>query len=663
MARFLRNSISLSEWVKSHGSVRKAIDAISSLPGIQKESLTDITEMTRRIISGNNSDNAANTLFRLFSSHGITEDHVADASARSDQAEVADDLLKNNVISADEHTTMLKQAQIVRQTGIYDMPLRFCPKLPKQTAGKGLVSTFNCREYCSESLVLDDDPMRVFCLETMWRQHVMDKFSREWKNRETGEWVGGYINNRFFSFPTAGTPSNPDAPRDGGNPLQLKPGERTRQPRPHQWSTERRLQEQRDPKSTEAIVLAQVGEGNMIKLASNNADSKDIIYQAFSEAIRLNKDGMPACDAALKISEACDIPIGMVVKIQEAAIRKVVAHTSDVYQMEKTASDSQTMDMAQDAEDLGLTEKTNKIEKCPRCGKETHGASCELCDNQHNGKEKDSQLDIKKMTSNMSSPRGNYKKATTDDSLMSYFEDVLIQKNAGYQPGFLDQKLDTFVCNQCNREVYGGVEEMRDHLEQLHDPAAEKMTSSQISSRFSKVTKEPEEEQSPSAVRTAETQSAPDLKAKTKQIMLQYPNSCKAFLLGRESGARESSSRTMEGFDRYQFAEDILTIAKGASPMLSANDYYKQINAVTEAKTRLSQTEVSFSENPETGTSPARGVQPAKVTAGQKISDGVPSDHVCGCSYFKGERRQGPPSSSDAHKDCPCKQEKSESQG
>jgi hypothetical protein len=84
---------------------------------------------------------------------------------------------------------------------------------------------------------------------------MADKFSSDYQDRKTGELVGGYINERFYKFPDAGTPANPDVPRDGGNPMMLKPGERSRTPRPHQWSVERRMQEAREKGSTEPVTL------------------------------------------------------------------------------------------------------------------------------------------------------------------------------------------------------------------------------------------------------------------------------------------------------------------------------------------------------------------------------------------------------------------------
>lgn len=252
MARFFRSPSDLAAWVKSLGA-QKAATAIANIPKAGQSNLMDIAETTKRIAEAGDA-NAAETLFDLLKSAGVADNDVEKAEAAADHIQVANDLLQRKVISSDEHAQMVKQAQIMRQPGQYDMPLRICPKLP-MSVGKKLISTYNCRHYCLDGIVLDDDPMRVYCGELLWRQHVAQKFSHEWQDRKTGEWVGGYINDRFYKFPDAGTPANKDVPRDGGNPMSLKPGERTRTPRPHQWSTERRMQEAREKNSTKDHTL------------------------------------------------------------------------------------------------------------------------------------------------------------------------------------------------------------------------------------------------------------------------------------------------------------------------------------------------------------------------------------------------------------------------
>ena len=157
--------------------------------------------------------------------------------------------------SAAVKPAMEKTATGMTQTvATLDLPMKICPKLPRSTGR--LVSTLHCRERCLDSLVLDDDPTRVICAQALWLGNVMDKYSQEQIDPKTGSYIGGYIADRFHVIPEAGTPANPDVPRHHGNRLNLAPHERTRQPRPHEWSTERRLREREAAGSTKSLTLA-----------------------------------------------------------------------------------------------------------------------------------------------------------------------------------------------------------------------------------------------------------------------------------------------------------------------------------------------------------------------------------------------------------------------
>jgi ribosomal protein L37E len=106
---------------------------------------------------------------------------------------------------------------------------RMCPKI-RQT-----VNTYICRNHCLDGLVVDDH--QVLCGEAIWRQAVMDKFSREYRDAN-GNWVGGYLNKRFEIHRD-----------DGGHPALLKPGTRHAPIHEDAWSTEKRLQEMRRAES------------------------------------------------------------------------------------------------------------------------------------------------------------------------------------------------------------------------------------------------------------------------------------------------------------------------------------------------------------------------------------------------------------------------------
>jgi len=67
--------------------------------------------------------------------------------------------------------------------------------------------------------------------ETIWRQNIMDKYSRPYRDKE-GNWVGGYIQKRFEVDKNIPASTN----------LQLKPGQRRKPIMPEYGNTESRLQ-------------------------------------------------------------------------------------------------------------------------------------------------------------------------------------------------------------------------------------------------------------------------------------------------------------------------------------------------------------------------------------------------------------------------------------
>ena len=190
MARFFTSPTDLAAWVTKMGA-GKAATIIVSLPRVGDGRQADVVETTKRIAEASDA-NAADVLYDILRVAGVTEAEVAKVEDGVEQVRAADELLRGKVITADEHAAMVKQAYVQRQVVNFDMPLRLCPK----RMGKEIVSTYNCRHYCSNSFTLDDDPMRVYCAEMLWRRHVADKFSSDQQDRKTGELLGGYINER-----------------------------------------------------------------------------------------------------------------------------------------------------------------------------------------------------------------------------------------------------------------------------------------------------------------------------------------------------------------------------------------------------------------------------------------------------------------------------------
>jgi hypothetical protein len=197
---------------------------------------------------------------------------------------------------------------------------------------------FNFTHYYTDAITFDEDPTRVYSGEAIWRSYIMDKYSREYQDAN-GHWVGGYINNRFYVFPDAGTPANPDVPRDGGNLLGLKPGERTRKPRPHQYSTERRLEEARGVETSDLEATAAASKP-IAKIASANLPVErhdDIVYNIFRDSIDMKEAGFEYADMIQKISEHYGASLTGVAEIAAFADKMIKKHSGAFYRLEKTS--------------------------------------------------------------------------------------------------------------------------------------------------------------------------------------------------------------------------------------------------------------------------------------------------------------------------------------
>lgn len=385
MANFFPTTASLSKWLIDNNS--DATEASTRLMNIIQDSKyeQDISESCRRIFSGND-EGASGILRNILSKYDITEAVVASVDVKMKKIYAANELYKNKTVTAATRDKMVKEAQIMRQPGQYEMPLRICPKLPKQSAGQGLISTYNCRHYCLDSIVFDEDPMRVVCAESLWRRHVMDKFSREWQDPKSGKLVGGYINERFYVFPDAGTPANPDVSRDHGNNMALAPHERSRQARPHEYSVERRMQEAREKGSTESIVLASTPADRRIVLTASKDGGDAEVFAVYSKAIDLHNSRVAASDAAIMLKDQFGLSLGTVVKIQSLALKKMASHQADVYMTVKAdttdvseiAEEDMTDDLHDSALETGLADSHPNKKECPRC---KSGNPCKNCQN------------------------------------------------------------------------------------------------------------------------------------------------------------------------------------------------------------------------------------------------------------------------------------------
>jgi len=272
------------------------------------------------LLDGHNEQDVVDTCRSIFTEK---DDKVVDNASKI----LFGVLAKNNItelkIESSGDNKMKKEAQMMRQDSVYgNMPMRVCPKLP-YSVGKRLISTYNCRHYCIDSFTLDDDPQRVYCAEALWRNNIMDKFSREWR-QDDGQLVGGYINERFQV-----THNN------AGNPMELARDERTRKPRPHQYSTERRLSEGRGEETSDLIVANNT---KMVKLASiDTSKNDDKIYTVFNDIVEMKEAGLTDEDIIMKVSEHYNMSIVSTARLHNMATKQMERHSNTVYSFTKEA--------------------------------------------------------------------------------------------------------------------------------------------------------------------------------------------------------------------------------------------------------------------------------------------------------------------------------------
>ena len=173
-----------------------------------------------------------------------------------------------------------------------------------------------------DMISFSEDPNMVYSGEALWRAYIMDKFTRDYKD-ESGRVVGGYINDRFQVFHDV-----------AGNQMELANGERTRKPRPHQYSTERRLEEARGEKCKDIEPLA--SSNDMVKLAAKDAvsseDKKGInIFEMFKDVVDMKQAGLKDEDIICKIAEHYERNVIDVAAIHKLATRQTTAHQNIIY--------------------------------------------------------------------------------------------------------------------------------------------------------------------------------------------------------------------------------------------------------------------------------------------------------------------------------------------
>lgn len=315
---FFTSPKDLQGWVKSHETADEAAKELIGIIGNEEQQ--DVVDTCRAIFEQKD-DNASEVLFEVLARHNLTQ--------------IKEGNMNNKMIKEADSGIQRGQAPLYQS-----MPLRVCPKLP-YSAGKRVISTWNCREHCLDSICLDDDPLRVYCAEALWRRHVMDKFSREFKNKE-GKWVGGYINERFQVFHD-----------DGGNQMELANDERTRKPRPHQYSTERMLSEGRGEETYDITASS----SQMVKVASKveTTEDDDQVYQIFDDIVEMKEAGLTDEDIIYRVSEHYDKSIHAIASLHKVAMKQLNRHNGIVY-----AKDNAKMHKKAQ---MGIPEKSTLVTK------------------------------------------------------------------------------------------------------------------------------------------------------------------------------------------------------------------------------------------------------------------------------------------------------------
>lgn len=183
--------------------------------------------------------------------------------------------------------------------------------------------------YYTDAISFNEKPEHTYSGEAIWRMYVMDKFYRDYKD-EDGRVVGGYFNDRF------------QVDHDvSGNQMELADGERTRNPRPHQYSTERRLEEARGNKTTDLAAFA-AANAPVVKIASQ-VDSKrteDNVYLIFRDLLDMREAGVDYKDMISGTADHYDTSIINVAEI-DAFVKKMASkHHGIIYEsdgMERTS--------------------------------------------------------------------------------------------------------------------------------------------------------------------------------------------------------------------------------------------------------------------------------------------------------------------------------------
>lgn len=303
MAQYFQNSDDLRQWVKSRGSYDKAADELIGIIGENEfpNEKSEIVETCRSIFENDdeNDDYASQVLLGVLAKHNFAQIRKAG--------------------------TMQKEAQESRQRNDYVRGRR--NKWNRTVEGYNENTPwrvdrdkmYDKTHYYTDAVTFDEDPNHVYSGEAIWRMYVADKFYRDYQNEE-GRVVGGYINDRFQVWHDV-----------AGNQMELAAGERTRKPRPHQYSTERRLEEARGNKTSDLEAFAKKSKA-IVKISSvDNKQEEDKVYQMFKDVLDMREAKIDYKEMLKAVSEHYDTTILKVAQVDRVAKQLAQKHDGIAY--------------------------------------------------------------------------------------------------------------------------------------------------------------------------------------------------------------------------------------------------------------------------------------------------------------------------------------------
>jgi hypothetical protein len=326
---FFRNSKDLSNWIRRQETLSKAFEGIIKIMSLNRKVTDNELDVKDAVTDIYNDDDksSSNILFKILSNYNITKAKLNKGvyMKKESQSRQKNDWMRgernkwNRAVDGHKEETPWR----VNRDQFFDFT-----------------------HYTTDAISFDANPNNVYSGEALWRMYVMDKFYREYKTAD-GRWVGGYINDRFHVFPDGGTPANPDVDRLHGNQMQLGLNERTRKPREHQYSTERRLEEARGNETFDLEVTTTAGSFNkLVKTASKTPVNRndDVVYNVFSDYLEMKQAGVDYGNMLELVSDHYDIDVTHVAQIAKFADKMVQKHNQIAYAFEvsnkqiKTAS-------------------------------------------------------------------------------------------------------------------------------------------------------------------------------------------------------------------------------------------------------------------------------------------------------------------------------------